>query len=256
MDSTPSDHTTASLEAWHRPFVKQHRRWCEDFVLELRMRDVAGTVIGDRLAEVEAHCTETGESPAEAFGEPTAYARSLDEQAEPERMSGSWTVAALAAGNVLALIVGTSAAFSWARGEELTYNALQLAGLAVLIAVLLSLPLLIRPLLEHPWRAGLPVIFLGTLAAAASGAAGRLDLPAVLSLPASAVTVGLFLVVLVLSFAEYRVLRAEGDGDPVISPLTPPADVRSRSQRWIVLVPALLVPIAYVLLSGLTFFLE
>src|SRR5690625_6856245 len=73
---TPSDGgPVASQDAWRRPFVKQHQQWCDDFVLELRMRDVPGAVIGDHLAEVEAHCVEGGESPAEAFGPATDYAR-------------------------------------------------------------------------------------------------------------------------------------------------------------------------------------
>ena len=251
---TPSDgRPVASQEAWHRPFVKRHQQWCDDFVLELRMRDVPGSVIGDRLAEVEAHCVETGESPAEAFGPATAYARRLDRETAPGRVSGSWTVGALAAGNVIALIVGTSAAFPWVRGEELTYNGVQLASLALVLAVLVSLPLFLRQLIEHPWRVGLPLIILGSLGGAGSVAAGRLDLPTVLTLPAAVVTVGLFVVVLVLSWAEYRVLRREGDGDPVISPLAPPAAVQPRRRRWPILLPALLVPIGYVVLTAVAF---
>ena len=251
---TPSDGgPVASQDAWRRPFVKQHQQWCDDFVLELRMRDVPGAVIGDHLAEVEAHCVESGESPAEAFGPATDYARRLDTETEPGRVGGSWTVGALAAGKVIALIVGTSAAFPWVRGEELTYNGVQLASLAVVLIVLLSLPLLVRLLIERPWRVGLPLIVVGALAGAGSAAGGRLDLPTVLSLPAAVVTLGLFVVVLVMSWAEYRVLGGEGDGDPVISPLTPPDAVQPRRRRWPILLPALLVPIAYVMLTAVTF---
>lgn len=48
--------------------------WREAFVLELRMREVAGTVIGEALAEVEAHCADSGQTPQEAFGDPVRYA--------------------------------------------------------------------------------------------------------------------------------------------------------------------------------------
>lgn len=52
-----------SHEVWQRPFVQAHRTWCDDLVVELRLLDVPGPVIGDRLAEVETHCGATGETP-------------------------------------------------------------------------------------------------------------------------------------------------------------------------------------------------
>src|SRR5690606_1661950 len=112
-------------EVWDRPFVKEHQEWCDDFVVELRLRDVPGTVIGDHLAEVETHCGESGETPREAFGEPVEYARHLAEESDPEPVTGVWTVVLLSVGQLLGLLVGTSAAWSWARGEELSYNLAQ-----------------------------------------------------------------------------------------------------------------------------------
>ena len=53
--------------------------WREAFVLELRALDVAGARIGDALAEVDAHCAETGQPPEASFGEPEAYAADLAE---------------------------------------------------------------------------------------------------------------------------------------------------------------------------------
>lgn len=43
-------------------------RWSEDFILELRLRGVAGDHIGAALAEADSHCAESGESAEEAFG--------------------------------------------------------------------------------------------------------------------------------------------------------------------------------------------
>ncbi len=248
MDTTSDGRPAASHEAWHRPFVRQHQRWCDDFVLELRMRDVPGQVIGDRLAEVEAHCAESGQPPEAAFGDATAYARLLDEQAAPPRTSGPWAVAGVAAAKVLALIVGTTAAGAWADGEPLSYNGAQLTGLAVFLVVILSLPRLVRPLVQRPWLVGVPLVIVASAAVASSVVAGRLDLPALLSLPPAVVTVGLFVVVVALSLVEYRLLNDEGD--PVVSPLTPPADAHARSQRWLPLLLAALVPVAYVALSA------
>ena len=44
----------------HTPHVEQD--WAEAFLLELRLRGVGGRRIGAALAEVEAHCAESGES--------------------------------------------------------------------------------------------------------------------------------------------------------------------------------------------------
>ncbi|GAA1793971.1 hypothetical protein GCM10009682_14750 [Luedemannella flava] len=62
-------------------------RWRDAFVLTARMRDVPGTRIGEALAEVEAHCAESGETPTEAFGDPVEYARAIADQA-PARPAG------------------------------------------------------------------------------------------------------------------------------------------------------------------------
>lgn len=234
-------------EAWDRPFVKEHKEWCDAFVLELRLRDVPGTVIGDHLAEVETHCRESGQTPHEAFGEPVEYARRLAEEGEPEPITGVWTVMLLSVGQVLALLVGTSAAWAWARGEELSYNAVQVGALGVLVVLLLGLPALLRPLVQRPWVVGPPVLALAVLAGVGSAAGDRLDLTALLTLPAPAVTVGLFVVVLALGAAEVRELS--GDDDRVVSPLTATAAEPARAGRpWL---PALLVPVGYVVLAGI-----
>jgi hypothetical protein len=59
----------------HTPHVEP--AWAEAFVVELRLRGVEGRRIGAALAEVEAHCAESGESAQGAFGDPTAYAVEL-----------------------------------------------------------------------------------------------------------------------------------------------------------------------------------
>jgi hypothetical protein len=51
--------------------------WRDALITELRLRDLPGTRIGEVLAEVDAHCTDSGQTPAEAFGDPVTYAQSL-----------------------------------------------------------------------------------------------------------------------------------------------------------------------------------
>lgn len=53
------------------------RRWREDFIRALRVRQISGADIGDALAQVESYCLESRESADEAFGDATDYAQSL-----------------------------------------------------------------------------------------------------------------------------------------------------------------------------------
>ncbi|HET9658282.1 MAG TPA: hypothetical protein VFP72_23220, partial [Kineosporiaceae bacterium] len=58
--------------------------WREALVLQLRLARVRGDRIGEVLAEVESHCAESGESPAEAFGDAEDYARKVVANRPPE----------------------------------------------------------------------------------------------------------------------------------------------------------------------------
>ena len=80
--STAPDSLVDEHEVWQRPFVRMHRRWCDDFILELRLRDVPGARIGDHLAEVESHCIETGTDPKDAFGDAREYAQEVGDADE------------------------------------------------------------------------------------------------------------------------------------------------------------------------------
>lgn len=53
------------------------KEWLDELVVQLRLRDIKGAVIGDAVASVESHLAESGETAQEAFGDPTEYARSL-----------------------------------------------------------------------------------------------------------------------------------------------------------------------------------
>lgn len=237
----------APQEVWERPFVRAHREWCSAFVLELRLRDVPGPVIGERLGEVEGHCAETGEPPPAAFGDPTDYAREIDTESSPERVSGVLTIAALGAGQVLALLVGTAAIRNWVSGEPLTYNVVQLGCLAVVAAALLCLPRVLRPLLAHPWVMGTALFAVVAAAGVGVAAASGTSSATVVPVSPAVIAIGLFVVVLALSWLEYRELTSDSAGDLVTSPLTPEprADKAAQRSGWIAWVPALMIPTYY-----------
>ncbi|MGK7224126.1 hypothetical protein ACSNO4_15200 [Kocuria flava] len=246
-----------SAEVWQRPFVRAHHRWCEDLVLELRLRDVPGPVIGDRLGEVESHCTAAGETPEEAFGDPAAYAVGIAEESPRRPASGVRRITALSAAQVAALLVGTAAARPWARGEDLAHNAVQAGLLGVFVLLLLTLPRILGPLVRRPWAVGLPFAVAVQLTGLGAALAGHLDLPAAVSLPAAPVAVGLFPVVLVLAWAAYRELvRGPGD-DAVLSPLPPQpgtADRGAGGRRWSTALTAAMLPVAYLVLAAFGWF--
>lgn len=252
VNPTPSARTP-SHEVWQRPFVRAHRKWCDDFVVESRLRHLPGPAIGDRLGEVESHCTATGETPAEAFGDPVAYAAGIARESAPEPASGIWTITVLSTAQVVALLVGTTAVSRWAGGEELSYNLVQAGLLGLFVLVLLCLPALLPALVRRPWAAGLPLAGGVPLLALGAALSTRFGLPAVLLLPAAPTAVGLFAVVLVLAWWEHRVLVRDLGTDLVTSPLSPvsgtPGTARRR-RRWTALLPAGMLPLAYLVLSA------
>jgi membrane associated rhomboid family serine protease len=86
----------------------------EALVLHLRLQEVPADRIGEIVAEVESHVADTGEDPADAFGSPRDYARSLtDEHRKPPWW---WTTTTL----VLAAAAGwliAQGAFALLLGE-------------------------------------------------------------------------------------------------------------------------------------------
>jgi hypothetical protein len=51
--------------------------WRDAFLIQARLLDVPGAVIGEALAEIDAHCADSGQRPDEAFGDPVEYAKAL-----------------------------------------------------------------------------------------------------------------------------------------------------------------------------------
>lgn len=227
-------------------------RWAEAVLLELRIEGVAGDRIGEALGEVDSHCAESGEDAYEAFGDPVAYARSLELPRSPDQGSAAivrtvlptvvqlagmfltlWSVPALAAGDAVEITVGQV-----------------LAG-AVLVAGLLLLAWRSEPVLRALVRR--PV--LGTVAFGAASAA--LVVPLLLlrgvlvTLPAAATgAVGVTLLAVGVAVDLSRARRPDAD-DPVLAPLQDAgtATRRRRESRRVGLVAALLVP-AWTLVVG------
>ncbi len=95
--------------------------WTEAALLELRLLGVRGDRIGAALAEADAFCVDSGQDAAEAFGDPVAYARSLDlpAEADPTLREELGTLGRIGL-DVLAVLLLGAAYPAWRRGDELT----------------------------------------------------------------------------------------------------------------------------------------
>ncbi|MGD8148975.1 hypothetical protein [Ornithinimicrobium sp. Y1694] len=135
------------------PSVDKH--WRDDFIVELRLRDVDGPTIGDALMTVETHVSESGESAQDAFGDPRAYARELAPEGDPSR----WPVTPLfVVANLLGLLglFVTARAFGgWLDGGPLRITVGDVASAGVLLALMGLITAffvqLVRVIMDHVW---------------------------------------------------------------------------------------------------------
>jgi hypothetical protein len=92
--------------------------WQEQLVLHLRLAGIPGARIGDIVAEVQAHCADSGQLPEEAFGKSADYAAKYVDVVAPLRLvgafAGTWFVSSLGIATTAAVI---SAASAWLKSE-------------------------------------------------------------------------------------------------------------------------------------------
>ncbi|MFC8193611.1 hypothetical protein ACFUMH_18300 [Cellulomonas sp. NPDC057328] len=193
--------------------------WREELVLELRLHDVPGDAIGGALAEVEAHCVDSGEDAQEAFGDARTYAATLaratgrrDDEPLPLRTVGP------VAAETVGIMATTTGAVALLRGQAADVH-LSVAVLLVLLAVALvgvvrrPTPVLRFFLDTAPWR-----VALASLALPAVVAALYLLAPdAVLELPPAPLA-ALGLALLTTCTVQQLSRGPHLDDDPVVAP--------------------------------------
>lgn len=106
--------------------------WQKTFVTELRTRGLPGSRIGELVAEVEAHCRDSGESPEHAFGQPAAYAAIAAQDLRPP----AWRTALVSLSASVALMAATAGALGLSSGV-----ATVTAGMAAVVALVPALGL-------------------------------------------------------------------------------------------------------------------
>jgi hypothetical protein len=130
-------------------------KWAEAFLLELRLQGVPGRLIGTALAEVEAHCAESGESAVEAFGDPVSYATALGLPADSDSGAPTWLVVVDALFGVGGMLLVLEAIGSRASQKPISVTP---GILIVVVALLAAMVLLVRhsepvlrALVRHWW---------------------------------------------------------------------------------------------------------
>jgi hypothetical protein len=107
-----------------------------DLVLALRARHVPGDRIGEIVAEVESHVSETGEEPTEAFGAPADYAATI----APDKGGSKVTIWALTlSGAAVGWLIATSV-FDLVEGDAKGLPAGIPAWATLIAAVVLWIP--------------------------------------------------------------------------------------------------------------------
>lgn len=238
----PGDRLRFAVERQVAPHVDP--QWAEAALLELRLRGVPGARIGEVLAEVEAHCVESGEDAASAFGDAATYARSLDlptdESTSPRELFPVLVRGTLQALGLLAAVFGVGA---WAGREPLAITVGMIVIVAGLVAAELALlrfaDQLLRAAVHRPWAPAAGFV----LAVGVCVAALLLGDQEVAAVPGAPVAVaGLLLV----AWGQVLVLRAGADagmGDPVVPPLDAPPAPPARAEGALRLATTWSVPL-------------
>jgi len=121
------------------------KKWFDQLVMELRLRQVHGSAIGDTIASTRELLGDTGQRAEEAFGPARDYAAALELPSEPKH---DWVRKALWPSllGLLAFLLFNQAMVSWTRSEPLLVSPAQLALLATPVVFLAFLPLFVRDL--------------------------------------------------------------------------------------------------------------
>jgi hypothetical protein len=143
--------------------------WADSLLLELRLLGVAGDRIGEAVCEVESHCSESGQSAQEAFGDPGEYAKSL--QLQTAAHTSTHTIL-LSLTTILVQVLGMNLLDwgfeDWIAGQQLELTVGRLVSTTAYLLVVVALARFIDPLLRRLVRHPIPSVILTYLAGTAA----------------------------------------------------------------------------------------
>jgi hypothetical protein len=245
--------------------------WADSLLLELRLLGVAGDRIGEAVSEVESHCTESGQSAQEAFGDPVEYAQSLQLQAAAR---SSTQAILLSVTTILVQVLGMSlldwSFDDWIGGEQLELTVGRLVSSTAYLLAVVALARFIDPLLRRLVRHPIPGVILAYLAGTAALVIPLVLLDEVIWRGSAGLGLAMGAAVLVggVLWAIAR-LRAHGaeEEDPITSPFdsasASPGRDAPKCRRGLFgssLVPTLtytaMIPVATMILLAMTWMLH
>jgi hypothetical protein len=126
------------------------KKWFDQLVMELRLRQVHGSAIGDTIASARELLSDTGQQAEEAFGPARDYAAALELPSAPRH---DWIRKALWPSllGLLAFLLFNQAVVSWTRSELLLVSPAQLAFLATPVVLIAFLPLYLDTVIRRIW---------------------------------------------------------------------------------------------------------
>ncbi|MCU1519341.1 MAG: hypothetical protein JWQ75_4062 [Pseudarthrobacter sp.] len=126
------------------------KKWFDELILELRLRQVHGDAIGDTVASARELLDDTGQRADEAFGPARDYAAALELPAAPPY---DWVRGALWPGllGLLAFLLFNQAVVAWVRSELLLVSPAQLAFAATPVVLIACLPLYLTAAVRRTW---------------------------------------------------------------------------------------------------------
>ncbi|WP_395402131.1 hypothetical protein ACHMXB_01400 [Arthrobacter sp. UC242_113] len=126
------------------------KKWFDELVLELRLRQVHGSAIGDTVASARELLGDTGQRAEEAFGPARVYAAALELPSAPQH---EWVRRALWPSllGLLAFLLFNQALVSWARSEQMLVSAAQLVLVATPVVLIAFLPLYLTAAIRRIW---------------------------------------------------------------------------------------------------------
>ncbi|WP_247828645.1 hypothetical protein [Arthrobacter antioxidans] len=226
------------------------KKWFDQLVMELRLRQVHGSAIGDTVASARELLGDTGQQAEEAFGPARDYAAALDLPAAPEH---DWIRRALWPSllGLLAFLLFNQAVVSWTRSELLLVSPAQAALLATPVVLVACLPLYLDAVVRRIW--------VGMAIAAACAASGLLSAVVTPTDQAEAWLatdplpwlVGSALVMVALSIMNTVRSSRPGNDDDITDPLSGAVDSAGTGARFLVQVTHWLFPLLALAMLGL-----
>ena len=229
--------------------VTTDKKWFDELVLELRLRQVQGNAIGDAVASARELLADTGQQAEEAFGPARSYAAGLELPTAPKH---EWVKKALGPAllGLLAFLLFNQAVVPWVRSEMMLVSPAQAAFLATPLVVIAFLPLYLTAAVRRIWvlvaLVAVCVIagLLSGIAAPTQRADAWLELDPLPWLVGSAATM--------IALSIVGTIRSRGtDPYEITDPSAPAAHGSGRGNRITALVGTWLFPIFALAMLGL-----